>query len=401
MARSSVRLDRVDFRSCDLGVDLGDLRELVAAIRRGETVEAITLLRHGERFHAIQGQRAVVAARLAGRVRIRATVLDEAPPDEPDTGALDFDAPTDLDEPFVSLDTAQLYLRQISRTPLLTAEQEVQLARRIEAGVLAQERLDRGDYLDERLRRDLALIAGDGRRAFEHMVQANLRFVVSLARKYLASGEPLQDLIQAGNLGLLRAVQQFDFTHGFKFSTFAHWHIRQQINRWLADQGRTIRIPVGKVDELARIWTATGDLRQRLGREPTEAEIAADLGSNPQKVGGLLRAARPPISLQTPLGPDGDDAALGDMLPDRTAAAPDEVAIDSWLAREARNVVRGLPGNEAQVLAMRLGLDGHGPASLEEVGRILGLPRASVRRLESKAIAQLRTSGAAEALRAS
>ncbi|NNH74601.1 sigma-70 family RNA polymerase sigma factor [Nocardia uniformis] len=294
----------------------------------------------------------------------------------------------------LGVDSVRDYLRAIGRTPLLTAEQEYQLGARIAQGVLAQQRLDEIGSTAVELtadeRRALHRTAADGRRATDHMVRANLRLVVSIAKHYpIPAGWSLLDLIQEGTLGLMRAVQKFDHERGLKLSTYATWWIKQAIGRALSDQSRTIRIPVHVVDVLNRVLRTERTLSQQLGRDATTEEIAAEVELTPEKVRELKRHAREPISLHLPVGEDGE---LGALLADR-APGPSETVTESALRGQLAKALRTLPEREAQVIALRYGLDGHEARTLEEIGRLFGVSRERVRQIEAKAMQKLRQPG--------
>jgi RNA polymerase primary sigma factor len=260
-----------------------------------------------------------------------------------------------------SLDALRLYLRSIGRVGLLTAEQEVMLAKRIERGDIA---------------------------AKQHMVEANLRLVVSIAKGYLGRGVGLLDLIQEGSLGLIRAVEKFDYRRGHKFSTYATWWVRQAVTRSIADKGRTIRLPVHMVEKLNKVTRVERQLLQDLGREPTPAEVAAELGWRAEDVSEVKRLARLPASLDRPIG-DDEDAALGDLMEDPNAESPLEAAIEKLRRDQVRQALATLPRREREVIALRFGLDGHGPRTLEEVGHALGVTRERVRQIESLTLRKL------------
>jgi RNA polymerase sigma factor (sigma-70 family) len=292
------------------------------------------------------------------------------------------------DEP----DLVRSYLDDIGSTALLNAEQEVELSRRIEAGVYAAEllRKDRAEpAMDDELRTDLAVIAEDGERARDHMIRANLRLVVSVAKKHSRAGVPLLDVIQDGNMGLIHAVEKFDYAKGYKFSTYATWWIRQAIDRGTADQARTIRLPVHIVGELARFSRVERQLALRLNREPTIEELAEEVGTPVEKLVELRKAAREAISLDTPMGEEGD-TTLSDLVEDTEGPTADEVVEAQALSDELRAVVRSLPRREAQIISLRFGLyDGH-QHSLQQVADRLGYTRERIRQLEKQALAELR-----------
>ncbi|HEY2762560.1 MAG TPA: sigma-70 family RNA polymerase sigma factor [Pseudonocardiaceae bacterium] len=297
------------------------------------------------------------------------------------------------DEP----DLVRSYLDDIGTTALLTAEQEVTLARRIEAGVYAAELLRRADAdaadatdatAGEELRRDLALVAEDGARAKDHMIRANLRLVVSVAKKYTHAGLPLLDVIQEGNLGLIHAVEKFDYAKGFKFSTYATWWIRQAIDRGLAGQIRNIRLPVHVVGELARYSRMERNLALRLGREPTVAELAEEAGKPVDQLIELRRAGREAISLDTPVG-EGD-ARVGDLIEETEGPAIDELMEHQALSTELRTLVDSLPEREALIISMRFGLLDGIEHTLQQIADRMGYTRERIRQLEKHALAQLR-----------
>ncbi|NEW29523.1 sigma-70 family RNA polymerase sigma factor [Nocardia cyriacigeorgica] len=296
----------------------------------------------------------------------------------------------------VSDDPIRDYLRAIGRTPLLSAAEEVALAERIEAGVRAQQRLDRSGELPPAELRALRRTVADGARAKEHMIQANLRLVVSIAKRYPTNtGMSLLDLVQEGTFGLIRAIEKFDHRRGLKLSTYATWWIRQAVGRALADQGRTIRVPVHVVDVLNRVIRTQRTLSQRLGRDATAAEIAADLAMTETQVTQLLQLARDPISLHTPIGEDATE--YGSLIPD-TAPGPDELATAATIGTQLRAMLAALSDREAEVLTLRYGLDHDAPRSLAEIGAALGVSRERVRQIEAKGLTKLRTPGRAKVL---
>jgi len=296
-------------------------------------------------------------------------------------------------------DPVRTYLKAIGKIPLITAEQEVELSQRIEAGLFAEEKLDLADgSLTERDRLDLGWIAEDGRRAKNHLLEANLRLVVSLAKRYTGRGMLFLDLIQEGNLGLIRAVEKFDHTLGYKFSTYATWWIRQAITRGLADQSRTIRIPVHMVEvinKLARVWRQMG---QDLGRDPTPEELAMELDMTPEKVVEIQKYGREPISLHGPMGEDGD-TEFGDLIEDSEAVQPLEAISFTLLREKLHAVLDTLTEREAGVISMRFGLtDGH-PKTLDEIGKVYGVTRERIRQIESKTMLKLRHPSRSQPLR--
>ena len=288
-----------------------------------------------------------------------------------------------------TVDPVKDYLQRIGRVPLLTAEQEVDLATRIEAGLLAAERLNSDAVLDQKLRRDLERIVADGHRAKDQMMEANLRLVVSLAKRYTGGGMLLLDLIQEGNLGLIRAVEKFDYTRGYKFSTYATWWIRQAIHRALADQSRTIRIPVNVVEEINKVGRIKRQMGQELGRQPTPQELARELGVTPERIIEIQRHAREPISLHIPLGED-NDSEFGDLIEDSDALTPGDAVTGVELREQFEVALAMLSPREAAVMRMRFGLTDGQPRTLEEIGRVHGITRERIRQVEAKALSKLR-----------
>ncbi|MGK5558101.1 sigma-70 family RNA polymerase sigma factor [Actinomadura kijaniata] len=298
-----------------------------------------------------------------------------------------------------SADTMKDYLARIGRTPLLTAEQEVELAKRIEAGLLARERLDSGTGLTDEDRADLEWIAADGRRAKAHMVEANLRLVVSLAKRYAGRGLPLTDLVQEGNLGLIRAVEKFEYRRGLKFSTYAVWWIKQSLGRALADQSRVVRLPSHVVEVVNRMNRTRRELVLELDREPTTAELAAALELPPAKVELLRRQSAEPVSLHARIGDDADGGELGDLIEDTDTPDPSDVVAASLLRAELDRVMDAtLTEREADVIALRFGLAGGEPKTLDEVGRRFGVTRERIRQIEAKGMAKLRRPAGRRAL---
>jgi RNA polymerase sigma factor (sigma-70 family) len=299
----------------------------------------------------------------------------------------------DLDAVGTPADPVRGYLDAIGRTPLLTAADEVDLAKRIEAGVYAAELLRRGEAdpaaLDGHDRAELATVAADGSAAKLHMMNANLRLVVSIAKKHTHRGMALLDVVQEGNLGLIRAVEKFDYTKGFKFSTYATWWIRQAIGRGMAEQSRVVRLPVHVLDELAKVTRTERELVQRLGRDVTAEEIAEVTGQKPERVTDLRRVSRDPVSLDAPVGDDGG-SVLGDLVLDAIAPAASEVVEREELSGELERVIDTLPEREALIVRMRFGLYDGRPHTLDEIGRHVGLTRERIRQLEKSALAQLR-----------
>ena len=296
-------------------------------------------------------------------------------------------------------DPVKDYLKQIGKVPLLNAEQEVELAKRIEAGLFAEEKLAETRALpgsDECL--DLEWIASDGRRAKNHLLEANLRLVVSLAKRYTGRGMLFLDLIQEGNLGLIRAVEKFDYTKGYKFSTYATWWIRQAITRAMADQARTIRIPVHMVEVINKLARVQRQMLQDLGREPTPEELAAELDMTPEKVIEVQKYGREPISLHTPLGEDGD-SEFGDLIEDSEAIQPGEAVSFTLLQEQLHSVLDTLSEREAGVVSMRFGLTDGQPKTLDEIGKVYGVTRERIRQIESKTMSKLRHPSRSQVLR--
>jgi RNA polymerase primary sigma factor len=287
-------------------------------------------------------------------------------------------------------DPVKDYLKQIGKVRLLNAQQEVELAKRIEAGLFAEEKLaDRSRNLDADARIDLEQVAEEGRRAKEHLLEANLRLVVSLAKRYTGRGMLFLDLIQEGNLGLIRGVEKFDYTKGYKFSTYATWWIRQAITRAMADQARTIRLPVHIVEVINKLAWVQRQMLQDLGREPTPEELAVKLDMTPEKVIEVQKYGREPISLHTPLGEDGD-GELGDLIEDSEAIHPAEAVTFTMLQEQLRSVLGMLSEREAGVVSMRFGLTDGQPKTLDEIGKVYGVTRERIRQIESKTMSKLR-----------
>ncbi|HEY0717287.1 MAG TPA: RNA polymerase sigma factor [Streptosporangiaceae bacterium] len=295
-------------------------------------------------------------------------------------------------------DPVKDYLKQIGKVPLLNAEQEVELAKRIEAGLFAEEKLAEDSRLASDQRIDLEWIAEDGRRAKNHLLEANLRLVVSLAKRYTGRGMLFLDLIQEGNLGLIRAVEKFDYTKGYKFSTYATWWIRQAITRAMADQARTIRIPVHMVEVINKLARVQRQMLQDLGREPTPEELAAELDMTPEKVIEVQKYGREPISLHTPLGEDGD-SEFGDLIEDSEAIQPGEAVSFTLLQEQLHSVLDTLSEREAGVVSMRFGLTDGQPKTLDEIGKVYGVTRERIRQIESKTMSKLRHPSRSQVLR--
>lgn len=301
---------------------------------------------------------------------------------EPDAALDDYLANIDTD------DTIGLYLKEVSRVPLLTATEEVELAKRIELGRSAREDLARGSVSPKR-RLELRRNIEDGWAAREHLITANSRLVISVAKKYMGRGVPFLDLIQEGNIGLIRATKKFDYRRGHKFSTYATWWIRQAVTRAIADQGRTIRVPVHMGDQINKLLRVQHQLTQRLGREPSVDELAVALDVPPKKVENMIQVARRPLSLETPTD-DEEDSVLGDFIEDDEAPPPDETATYNLLREHLGEVLNGLPPREVRILQLRYGLLDGQAYTLEEVGRKMGVTRERVRQIEAQALSRLR-----------
>ena len=295
-------------------------------------------------------------------------------------------------------DPVKDYLKQIGRVALLNAELEVELATRIEAGLFAEEALKADKKMDKKLKRELDWIVEDGKRAKNHLLEANLRLVVSLAKRYTGRGMLFLDLIQEGNLGLIRAVEKFDYTKGYKFSTYATWWIRQAITRAMADQARTIRIPVHMVEVINKLARVQRQMLQDLGREPTPEELAKELDMTPEKVVEVQKYGREPISLHTPLGEEGD-SEFGDLIEDSEAVKPEESVTFTILQEQLMQVLGGLTNREADVIKARYGLTDGQPKTLDEIGKVHGVTRERIRQIESKTMSKLRHPSRSQSLR--
>jgi RNA polymerase primary sigma factor len=295
-------------------------------------------------------------------------------------------------------DPVKDYLKQIGKVALLNAEQEVELAKRIEAGLFSEEKLHSGEKFAPKLRKELLWIAEDGKRAKNHLLEANLRLVVSLAKRYTGRGMLFLDLIQEGNLGLIRAVEKFDYTKGYKFSTYATWWIRQAITRAMADQARTIRIPVHMVEVINKLARVQRQMLQDLGREPTPEELATELDMTPEKVVEVQKYGREPISLHTPLGEDGD-SEFGDLIEDSEAVVPADAVSFTLLQEQLHSVLDTLSEREAGVVSMRFGLTDGQPKTLDEIGKVYGVTRERIRQIESKTMSKLRHPSRSQVLR--
>ena len=296
-------------------------------------------------------------------------------------------------------DPVKDYLKQIGRVALLNAAQEVELAERIEAGLFAEQQLKRDESIARtKAGRELAIIVQDGRAAKDHLLEANLRLVVSLAKRYTGRGMLFLDLIQEGNLGLIRAVEKFDYSKGYKFSTYATWWIRQAITRAMADQARTIRIPVHMVEVINKLARVQRQMLQDLGREPTPEELAKELDMTPEKVVEVQKYGREPISLHTPLGEDGD-SEFGDLIEDSEAVVPADAVSFTLLQEQLHSVLDTLSEREAGVVSMRFGLEDGQPKTLDEIGKVYGVTRERIRQIESKTMSKLRHPSRSQVLR--
>jgi len=295
-------------------------------------------------------------------------------------------------------DPVKDYLKQIGKVPLLNAAEEVELAMRIEAGLFAEDKLATTSRIEKQLKRELMWVARDGQRAKSHLLGANLRLVVSLAKRYTGRGMQFLDLIQEGNLGLIRAVEKFDYTKGFKFSTYATWWIRQAITRAMADQARTIRIPVHMVEVINKLARVQRQMLQDLGREPTPEELSRELDMTPEKVVEVQKYGREPISLHTPLGEDGD-SEFGDLIEDTEAVVPADAVSFTMLQRQLESLLDSLSEREAGVIRMRFGLGDGIPKTLDQIGDTFGVTRERIRQIESKTMAKLRHPSRSQSLR--
>ncbi|MEU9451437.1 RNA polymerase sigma factor [Streptomyces sp. NPDC048277] len=344
------------------------------------------------------------------RVAVHPETEPAAEPDGPPPDELTADASESEPEPAEppaaaradtsgpSSDLFRQYLREIGRIPLLTAAEEVELARRVEAGLFAEEKLGNAPDLDSELTLDLDRLVVMGRMAKRRLIEANLRLVVSVAKRYVGRGLTMLDLVQEGNLGLIRAVEKFDYARGYKFSTYATWWIRQAMSRALADQARTIRVPVHVVELINRVVRVQRRMLQERGYEPTPDEVAAHLDLAPERVGEVLRLAQEPVSLHAPVGEE-DDVALGDLIEDGDAASPVESAAFLLLREHLEAVLSTLGERERKVVQLRYGLADGRPRTLEEIGRIFGVTRERIRQIESKTLNKLRDHAFADQLR--
>ncbi|MBK4138173.1 sigma-70 family RNA polymerase sigma factor [Corynebacterium macginleyi] len=297
-----------------------------------------------------------------------------------------------------SADLVRVYLNGIGKTALLSAEDEVELAQTIEVGLYAEYKLNNADKLTRAEKRDLKILAREGKKARSHLLEANLRLVVSLAKRYTGRGMPLLDLIQEGNLGLIRAMEKFDYAKGFKFSTYATWWIRQAITRGMADQSRTIRLPVHLVEQVNKLSRIKREMYQSLGREATNEELSEESGIDEDKIEMLLRQSRDPVSLDMPVGTD-EEAPLGDFIEDAEATDAETAVVASMRHSDIRGVIDTLEKREQDVIRLRYGLDDGVPRTLDQIGRRFGLSRERVRQIEREVMAKLRDGNRADRLR--
>jgi RNA polymerase primary sigma factor len=384
----------------DAGVRLADERQEPAArgkrtLPKGATEKA-TAAKGGRRAKKADDPEPAEA----GSAATAADTDDVAIEAEAEAAAMAGDrlSEVDLDDQTPAMgDSVHTYLKSIGRTSLLTAEQEVDLAKRIEAGLFAEHKLETELGLDDRFRRDLEAVAEDGRRAKAHMLEANLRLVVSVAKKYTDRGLSLLDVVQEGNLGLIRAVEKFDYSKGYKFSTYAMWWIRQAIQRGFADSARTIRLPVHVLEMLSKLSRVERDMHQRLGREPTPEELAVELDRTPDQIEELLRTSRQPISLDSTIGEDGE-TSIGDLIEDVDAPEASEMVDRQLMAEQLRSALDALTPREATIMSMRFGLYDGNPHTLDEIGRALGLTRERIRQLEKQSLSKLRHPSRAQPL---
>ncbi len=314
---------------------------------------------------------------------------DETLSEEVDDTLEEVDRPPNLDH-VAANDTVEIYLKEMSRVPLLSIEEEVALAKRIELGQFAQIELDElNGRKNAKKRRELEEIIRDGQLAREHIIKANTRLVVSIAKKYIGRGVPFLDLIQEGNLGLMKAVEKFEYRRGFRFSTYATWWIRQTITRAIADQGRTIRLPVHMNDRIRHLYRISHEMEQSLGRPPTPQELAEKMEQAPKKIQWLLQVSWVPLSLESPVG-DEEDSELGMFVEDKNTPTPSQSVYESMLRERVNEVLATLTPREARILRLRFGLDDNRPYTLEEVGEKFGLTRERIRQIEGKALRRLR-----------
>jgi RNA polymerase primary sigma factor len=327
---------------------------------------------------------------------LRRRGVDILDPEEQEAGLYDSDDPflDDID-PMIDLtristdDTVGLYLKEMSRVPLLSSEEELDLAQRIETGRLARRELSRANCSSLR-RTEMEMKFSDGMLAREHLIKANTRLVVSIAKRYIGRGVPFLDLIQEGNLGLMKAVEKYEYQRGFRFSTYATWWIRQTITRSIADQGRTIRVPVHMVDRIRQLYRTTHEMEQQLGRAPTNEELADAIGVKANKVDWMLRVSWLPLSLESPINDEEEDSELGQFVEDQVTPSPIQSTYTNLLREKIQEVLDTLPPREARILRLRFGLENGKAYTLEEVGQKFSLTRERIRQIESKALRRLR-----------
>jgi RNA polymerase primary sigma factor len=378
-----VEPDDVEVEVDDVEVDV-DVEAIVAEVEVDETIVVVDEVADDDAAEPVAAVAAVKPKEEEGAFII-SNDDDDAPAQQVVTAG-------------ATADPIKDYLKQIGKVALLNAEQEVELAKRIEAGLFAEERLNSGEKLETKGRREMQWIAEDGRRAKNHLLEANLRLVVSLAKRYTGRGMQFLDLIQEGNLGLIRAVEKFDYTKGYKFSTYATWWIRQAITRAMADQARTIRIPVHMVEVINKLARVQRQMLQDLGREPTPEELAKELDMTPEKVIEVQKYGREPISLHTPLGEDGD-SEFGDLIEDSEAVVPADAVSFTLLQEQLHSVLDTLSEREAGVVSMRFGLTDGQPKTLDEIGKVYGVTRERIRQIESKTMSKLRHPSRSQVLR--
>ncbi|MGH3646312.1 MAG: RNA polymerase sigma factor [Micromonosporaceae bacterium] len=386
--------------------DPGEVAEVTEAAAKAprKAAKKTTVKKAGRKAGAAKENGSAAGAKTAGGMAVDEPIVlsdrDDFDWDDEESDALR-QARKDA-ELTASADSVRAYLKQIGKVPLLNAEQEVELAKRIEAGLYAAERLrlveEDGEKLSTQARRDLLWVTRDGERAKNHLLEANLRLVVSLAKRYTGRGMAFLDLIQEGNLGLIRAVEKFDYTKGYKFSTYATWWIRQAITRAMADQARTIRIPVHMVEVINKLGRIQRELLQDLGREPTPEELAKEMDISPEKVLEIQQYAREPISLDQTIGDEGD-SQLGDFIEDSEAVVAVDAVSFSLLQDQLQQVLQTLSEREAGVVRLRFGLTDGQPRTLDEIGQVYGVTRERIRQIESKTMSKLRHPSRSQVLR--
>jgi RNA polymerase primary sigma factor len=386
-------------------VSAGPAMPLDELLERGRTQGHLSLdeVRHAFRTAGMTPAQGRSILRELSETGVKLASKDGAlPTDEPanedeaaeaarvENDTVEVSAPTDLDDQSTVMgDSVHTYLKAIGRRQLLTAEQEVELAKRIEAGLYAEYKLETETGLSPEHRSALEWVAEDGRRAKAHMLEANLRLVVSVAKKYADRGLSLLDVVQEGNLGLIRAVEKFDYTKGYKFSTYAMWWIRQAIQRGFADSARTIRLPVHVLEMLSKLSRIERDMHQQLGREPTPEELAVELDKSPEQIRELLRTSRQPISLDSTIGEDGE-TRIGDLIEDTDSPEAAELVDRQLMADQLRQTLSILSPREEMIMSMRFGLYDGTPHTLDEIGKHLGLTRERIRQLEKESLSKLR-----------